>query len=204
MPKPSWPLQPWARPCPETALSPAAGTWPCVRPAVPQPWGTPATCRLRPLPSLGEGQTADSTGAQGCLTQGPRVCRGSPAALSCPGRVKPQLAAQVSAPAAVVPCPQAPRGQFLPVPACRSLPLPEFGEKGEGGNRTGSMAVAMPVSVIYIVYKSIKQSILLSAILPGGLVLLQERTAGDWQGVQGREGQWPPPNRQPSTNQDPF
>ena len=54
------------------------------------------------------------------------------------------------------------------------------------------MAVATPVSVIYIVYKSIKQSVLLSAILPGGLVLLQERTAWGWQGVQGGEGQRPP------------
>ena len=66
------------------------------------------------------------------------------------------------------------------------------------------MAAAVPVSVIYIVYKSIKQSVLLSAILPGGLVLLQERPAQGWRGVRGGEGQQPPPNRQPGTNQDPF
>lgn len=40
------------------------------------------------------------------------------------------------------------------------------------------MAAAIPVSVIYIVYKSIKQSVLLSGILPRDLVLLQERTWG--------------------------
>lgn len=37
------------------------------------------------------------------------------------------------------------------------------------------MAAAVLVGVIYIVYKSIKQSVLLSALHPGGLVLLQRR-----------------------------
>lgn len=41
----------------------------------------------------------------------------------------------------------------------------------------------MPVGVIYIVYKSIKQSVLLSAILPGALVLLQEANVGCRQGT---------------------
>lgn len=40
------------------------------------------------------------------------------------------------------------------------------------------MAAAVPVSVIYIVYKSIKHSVLLSGILPRDLGLLRERTRG--------------------------
>lgn len=125
---------------------------------------------------------------------------GSPAALSGLGRVKPQPAARApgsglcpSSSGARVP--RHPREWSLPVPARQSLPLPEFGEKGGGGNGTGPMAVATPVSVIYIVYKSIKQSVLLSAILPGGLVLLQARAVWGWQGVRGGEGQPPPPQQ---------
>lgn len=52
------------------------------------------------------------------------------------------------------------------------------------------MAAAIPVSVIYIVYKSIKQSVLLSGILPRDLVLLQERTWGVRWG-----GGWLPPHK---------
>lgn len=63
--------------------------------------------------------------------------------------------------------------------------------KGEGGNRTGSMAAAVLVGVIYIVYKSIKQSVLLSALHPGGLVLLQRRTAQGWH-REGRDSSHPP------------
>lgn len=198
MPKPSWPLQPWARPCPETALSPAAGApSPALGPGVPQPWGTPATAPALP----GGGMGSRLHGGSGLPYAGPAGVPGSPALpmTSSSGARLGSLPQQQWCRA-----PRHPQGQYLPVPACQSLPLPEFGEKGGGGNRTGSMAVAMPVSVIYIVYKSIKQSVLLSAILPGGLVLLQERTAGGWQGVRGGEGRQPPPNRQPSTNQDPF
>lgn len=49
------------------------------------------------------------------------------------------------------------------------------------------MAAAVLVGVIYIVYKSIKQSVLLSALHPGGLVLLQRKTAQGWHG-EGRGG----------------
>lgn len=63
------------------------------------------------------------------------------------------------------------------------------------------MAAAVPVGVIYIVYKSIKQSVLLSALHPGGLVLLQRRE--DSTGLA-RRGTAATPNRQPGTNQDPF
>lgn len=65
------------------------------------------------------------------------------------------------------------------------------------------MAVAMPVSVIYIVYKSIKQSVLLSGILHRDLVLLEKRTDGGLPRWEGRAS-CHPHNRQPNTNQDPF
>lgn len=53
------------------------------------------------------------------------------------------------------------------------------------------MAVAVLVGVIYIVYKSIKQSVLLSAFHAGGLVLLQRRTAQGWH-REGRVSSHPP------------
>lgn len=174
MPKPCWPLQPWAQPYPETAFSLAVGA---PSPGGCQPWAPLATAHV--LPGGGTGSR---------LQRGwglPQV-----GLSSCLGRAKLQLVALVPAPGAVVLCPQAPPGA---VPALRNLPLPEFGEKGGGGNRTGAVAAARPVSVIYIVYKSIKLSVLLSAILPGALVLLQGKTA--WGGGS---------SRQPSTNQDPF
>lgn len=139
MPKPSWPPQPWARPCPETALSLAVGLG-CLG-ACP-PWGRD-----------GEGRQLHR--GLGLPYARPTGTLGPPAALSCLGRVKSPPAAPAPAPVAAPLCPQPPH---LPISACRSLPLMGFGEKGGGGNRTGSMAAAMLVGVIYIVYKSIKQS----------------------------------------------
>lgn len=198
MPKPSWHLQPWAQPCPETALSPAAGArpragpWGCLGHGASQPL---AVCG--PYPPWGRRWAANSAGAQGCLKQGQQPCQGLlQPYLSWAGRSHDQRFCQawVPAPAAAVPCPQALRRV---APACSCLPEPSSARargKGGGGNRTGSVAVAMPVSVIYIVYKSIKQSVLLSGILHRDLVLLEKRRGGGAAEVGG-EGQPPPPQQ---------
>lgn len=167
MPKPSWPPQPWARPCPETALSPAVGLG-CLG-ACP-PWGR-------------EDRQATLQGLRAALCQAHRHT-GSSSSPVLPGQGEVTTGGSV-------PCPPCPRPPLLSVSACRSLPLPGFGGKGGGGNRTGSMAAAVLVGVIYIVYKSIKQSVLLSALHPGGLVLLQRKTAQGWHG-EGRDSSHPP------------
>lgn len=169
MPKPSWPPQPWARPCPETALSPAVDLG-CLGACPPwgredrraTPWGLWAALHQAHrhtgassspvLPGQGEVTTS---GSDPCLCSSTATFPATPPVCSC-----------------------------LPEPSCA-------GVWGKEGNRTGSMAAAVLVGVIYIVYKSIKQSVLLSALHPGGLVLVQRRTAQGWHG-EGRDSSHPP------------
>lgn len=167
MPKPSWPPQPWARLCPETALSPAAGL----------------RCLGACPPRGREDRRAAPRGLRAALRRANRGLQQPCPAL--PGQGEVTTGGSDS-------CPRGTATPHPPVSACRSLPLPGFGGKGGAGNRTGSMAAAVLVGVIYVVYKSIKQSVLLSALHPVGALLCcrgGQRGAGT---ERGRDSSHPP------------